>query len=471
MRSLTTTHTAVLLLAAVLLSSGMAAAAGTAFIPLRDANGSYIISFNRTSISGTRINFSQIDNVPAVLSGLIPASNVSTGTFPGIYTMHNLTIDTLLNLSYSICSAGQVLSTNASGIVQCVTPSAGAGGLVIAENVTTGTFGALIGRGNYSFLDNLSIGRNLSLSNLTSCTGKLTTDSIGRIACASDSTGITAVGGGFGITSSPNPITSTGNISVNPADLINNILLTQANITSGISIPFTNTTGTATQQCGSGNVTNNVTIINGVLTIGCTPDTGSGSGVTIPANNVTTGTFPLGNYTFTGPSTPGIRTVKINGSLMIVNGSVNTTFGNDFYVWNIESENNIAFARINAGAGTRVGLRLEATSINSQWEIENENNGPTGLMFRYNGADFVQVTTAGNVGIGMNTNTAPATSKLHVNGTINTTGNFVSAANITSQPILTTGNTTWHLDYDDTGACIHSAHWNGTLWAEVFGSC
>ncbi|MBI4170465.1 MAG: hypothetical protein HY514_02135, partial [Candidatus Aenigmarchaeota archaeon] len=69
-------------------------------------------------------------------------------------------------------------------------------------------------------------------------------------------------------------------------------------------------------KCTSGQVIS--TTADGTLQ--CVTDaTGAGGGVTIPADNVTAGTFPSGKFVFTGTATT--NALEVNGSVLVVNGT------------------------------------------------------------------------------------------------------------------------------------------------------
>ena len=169
-----------------------------------------------------------------------------------------------------------------------------------ASNITPGVFQS----GLYNFTSSLGIGGTLFLPGYSLCTLKTNTN--GQVTCGSDQTGITSISQGTGIIATPNPITSTGSISLDTGYTDSRYF----QIANGITIPANNLT--------------NLSYLDYKILVNASNITGF-PGTVIPANNVTNGTFAGGNYTF--PEWLNTNNLNVTGT------NANATFEGDVQIY------------------------------------------------------------------------------------------------------------------------------------------
>ena len=149
------------------------------------------------------------------------------------------------------------------------------------------------------------------------------------IPSATTSLPVSNITGDYGTTLNYKILSYANNITGDLSIWNNKIRLDYSNLTNaptipnpnGVTIPLTNTTGSTSQECPAGQVLKNVTLSNGVLSSVCTTVSVSPT-TSLPAANITAGTFGTGDYTFQ-------NNVVVNRNLTVGTNAlfVNTTSG------------------------------------------------------------------------------------------------------------------------------------------------
>lgn len=124
----------------------------------------------------------------AVGGETVTANNVESGTFTGDYILDG-SFDITGSLQVEGLTNCDTIDTDASGNFVCGTDASGLGA-ISADDVEPGAF-----TGDYEISDDLEIGGDLYVSNLTTC-GKIYTSSEGRLLCGSSYVGASSVGAG-----------------------------------------------------------------------------------------------------------------------------------------------------------------------------------------------------------------------------------------------------------------------------------
>jgi len=177
------------------------------------------------------------------------------------------------------------------------------------------------------------------------------------------------------------------------------------------NISIQNITGSTSANCTSADKVNNVTITDGVLSVVCATDqTGASSPVTtLPASNITNGTFPSGGFVIPGGSQDNV--FAVNNSIF-VNGSSGALVIGDYgsgtakkALYFKSPQNNGVIFIVRRSNDTNILFRyLESASGAAQYEIRNELNAQSIMLqgvtdatnWINNGGNFVINSTTGN---------------------------------------------------------------------------